>query len=53
MEFVNRILDAYFISLNVRYILGSLYHPQSQGAIEAFKKIVQKSHIAAYNNAKQ
>ena len=52
-EFVNKILDAYLISINVRHILGSPYHPQSQGAIEAFNKTVQKYLSAAYDNAKQ
>ena len=39
--------------MNVRHILESLYHPQSQGAFEAFNKTVQKSLSAAYDNAKQ
>ena len=39
-EFVNRILEPYLISINVRHILGSPYHPQNQGAIEAFNKTV-------------
>ena len=52
-EFVNKILDAYLICINVRHILGSPYHPQSQGAIEAFNKTVQKYLSAAYDNAKQ
>ena len=38
-----RILEAYLISINVGHILESPYHPQSQGVIEAFNKIVQKS----------
>ena len=37
-EFVNKILDAYLISINVRHILGLPYHPQSQGAIELLIK---------------
>ena len=32
-EFFNRILNAYFISINVKHILGSSYYSQSQGAI--------------------
>ena len=35
------------------HILGSLYHPQSQGAIEVFNKIVHKFFSFAYDNAKQ
>ena len=46
-------LDAYLISINVRHILVSPYHHQSQGAIEAFNKTVQKYLSAAYDNAKQ
>ena len=41
------------MSINVRHILGSLYHPQSQGTIEALNKAVHKSLSAAYDNAKQ
>ena len=37
-EFANRILDAYLISINGRHILGLLYDPQSQIAIETFFK---------------
>ena len=42
-EFVKRILDAYLININIKHALGSLYHSQSQGAIEAFNKTVQKT----------
>ena len=52
-NFFNRILDAHLISINVRHILESPYHPQIQGAIEAFNKTVQKSPSVAYDNAKQ
>ena len=52
-EFVNKILDAYLISINVRHILGSLYHPYNRGAVETFNKTVQKYLSAAYDKAKQ
>ena len=34
-------------------ILGSLYHPQSQGVIETINKTVQKYLSAAYDHVKQ
>ena len=52
-EFISKILDANLISINGRHILGSPYHPQSKGAIEAFNKTVQKSLSTAYENTKQ
>ena len=52
-EFINKILNAYLVRINIRHILGSPYHPQSQGAIEAFNKTVQKSLSTACDNAKQ
>ena len=52
-EFVNKTLKAYLISINVRHILRSPYHHQSQGAIKAFNKTVQKYLSAAYYNAIQ
>ena len=51
-KFLNKILYSYLISINVRYILGLLYHPQSQGSIEAFNKTVQKSLSTTNGNAK-
>ena len=49
-EFTNKILDEYLFGINVTHIYGSPYHPQSQGAIEAFNKTVQKALSAAYDN---
>ena len=49
-EFTNKILDEYLSGINVTHIYGSPNHPQSQGAIEAFNKTVQKALSAAYDN---
>ena len=49
-EFINKILDEYLSGINITHIYGSPYHPQSQGAIEAFNKTVQKALSAAYDN---
>ena len=51
-EFTNKTLNAYLEGIDVKHLYGSPYHPQSQGAIEAFNKTVQKSLLAAYDNAK-
>ena len=37
-NFINNFLYSYLISINLRHILGSPYHPQSLGAIEALIK---------------
>ena len=52
-EFVNRILHTYLICINVRHVLGSPYHSQSQGFIDIFNKTVQKSLSVANDNEKQ
>ena len=49
-EFVNKELSTYVDSLEVEYVLGAHYHPQSQGANEAFNKTVQKALSKAYYN---
>ena len=51
-EFANKTLNAYLEEIDVKHLYGSSYHPQSQGAIEAFNKTVHKSLSAAYDNAK-
>ena len=51
-EFINKTLNAYLEGIDVKHLYGSPYHPQSQGAIEAFNKTVQKSLSAAYDNSK-
>ena len=51
-EFTNKTLNAYLEGINAKHLYQSLYYPQSQGAIEAFIKTVQKSLSAAYYNAK-
>ena len=40
-EFVNETLKAYLEKLRIHHIRGSLYHPQSQGIVEAFNRTVQ------------
>ena len=51
-EFTNKTLNVYLEGIYVKHLYGSPYHPQSQGAIEAFNKTVQKSLSATYDNAK-
>ena len=52
-KFVNRILNVYLISINLKYILGSLHHPSKLRENLGFNKTVQKSLSTAYDNAKQ
>ena len=52
-EFTNKTLNVYLEGIDVEHLYGSPYHPQSQGATEAFNKTVQKSLSAAYDNANQ
>ena len=40
-------------SIEVEHILSAPYHPQSQGAIEAFNKTVQKALWKAYDGTKK
>ena len=51
-KIINKTLNAYLERIDVKHLYGSLYHPQSQGAIEAFNKTIQKSLSSAYDNAK-
>ena len=50
-EFTNKTLNVYLEGIDVMHLYGSPYNFQSQGAIEAFNKTVQKSLSAAYDNA--
>ena len=49
-EFTNQTFESYLENIEVEHILGSPYHPQSQGAIEAFNKTIQRALSAAYDN---
>ena len=49
-EFINQNFENYFVNIKVEYILGSPYHPQSQGTTEAFNKTIQRTLSAAYDN---
>ena len=40
-EFVNEELKMYLNKNRIHHIRGSQYHPQSQGAVEAFSRTVQ------------
>ena len=40
-------------SIEVDHVPSAPYHPQSQGAIEAFNKTVQKALSKAYDNTKK
>ena len=40
-EFTNKALDTYLEGIDVKYLYGSQYHLQSQGAIEALNKTVK------------
>ena len=50
-EFTNKTINAYLEGIDAKLLYISLYHPQSQGAIEAFNKTVQKFLSVAYDNA--
>ena len=39
--------------IEVKHVLGAPYHPQSQRAIKAFNKTVQKALSKAYDNTKK
>ena len=44
-EFVNEHLKSFLEKLDKHHIRGSPYHPQSQGAVEAFNLTVQNIYI--------
>ena len=46
-KLTKKILNADLVEIEVNY--GSLYHPQSQGAIEAFNKIISSSLSTVYD----
>ena len=48
-EFTNKTLNTYLEGIDVNHLYDSPYHPQSQGAIEAFNKTQQKFLTAAYD----
>ena len=48
-EFVNSTLKTYLEKEGVNHIRGSPYHPQSQGAVEAFNKSILKFLYLAYD----
>ena len=48
-EFVNSTLKTYLEKEGVNHIRGSPYHPQSQGAVEAFNKTILKFLYLAYD----
>ena len=50
-EFVNDLLTNWLEKRNIKHILRGKYHPQSQGAVEGFKKNIQKILNEAYTNS--
>ena len=52
-EFTNYKLKLYLEGINVDHIFGAPYHPQSQGAVEALNKTIQRALSAAYDNVIQ
>ena len=49
-EFWNKNVDNFIESWGIKHVLGAPYHPQSQGAIEAFNKYIQNWLYKANNN---
>ena len=41
-EFVNDKLKSFLDKQSIKHITGAPYHPQSQGAVEAFNRTIQK-----------
>ena len=49
-EFWNKNVDKFLENRGIKHVLGAPYHPQSQGAIEAFNKYIQNWLYKAYDN---
>ena len=49
-EFWNKNVDNFLENRGIKHVLGAPYHPQSQGAIEAFNKYIQNWLYRAYDN---
>ena len=41
LEFNNNLLKTYLENLNIKYVRGSPYHPQSNGCVEALHKSIK------------
>ena len=52
-EFTNNKLKSYLEGISFDHIFGAPYHPQSQGAIKALNKTIQRALSAAYDNVIQ
>ena len=52
LEF-NNLLKTYLENLNIKYVRGSLYHPQSNGGVEAFHKSIKNFLLNEYNSNKE
>ena len=51
-EFRNKDVERYLEEKDIKFIHGRLYHPESQGAVEAFNKTVQDYLSDCYENDK-
>ena len=51
-EFKNKLIKSYWEGKGIYFVNGTLGHPQSQGAIEAFNKIVQNFLILTKDSQK-
>ena len=49
-ELWNKNVDNFLEYKGIKHVLGAPYHPQSQGAIEAFSKYIQNWLYKAYDN---
>ena len=49
-EFWNKNINNFLENRGIKHVLGALYHPQSQGAIEAYNKYIQNWLYKAYDN---
>ena len=51
-EFRNKDVEGYLETKDIKFIHGRPYHPESQGAVEAFNKTVQDYLSDCYENDK-
>ena len=52
LEF-NNLLKTYLENLNIKYVRGSPYHPQSNGCVEALHKSIKNFLLNEYNSNKE
>ena len=49
----NKELSTYLDNIEVEHVLGTPYHPQSEGAFERFNKTVQRELSKAYDTLRK